>query len=168
MTTTHTFSSTFTITHAKYLASKIASDLLQMQLFYGQPSDSKIDNYIEEVVILLLGGYLKSVDYGFQKDSKWVIALRYDVRSDGSIADDSRSGRVPPGVNISGASWYSYLCKSTPFWRLSQGERTKIEQSLPILRTAGTELKTTNGAWSTDRSYSSGGVGMQRHTFKPF
>jgi len=168
MTTTHTFSSTFTITHAKYLASKIASDLLQMQLFYGQPSDSKINNYIEEVVILLLGGYLESVDYGFRRDGNWMVALRYVVRSDGSLMDDSRSGRVPPGVNIAGASWYSYLIKNTKFSYLSQGERTKIEQSLPISRTAGEELKITNGAWSTDRSYSSGGVGMQRHTFKPF
>jgi len=168
MTTTHTFSSTFTITHARYLASKIASDLLQMQLFYGQPSDTRIDNYIEEAVILLLGGYLKSVDYGLRRDGKWVIALRYVVRSDGSLMDDSRSGRVPPGVNVAGTSWYSYLRKNTKFLLLSPSEQNKIERSLPVQRTAGEEPKTINGTWSTDRSYSSGGVGVQRHTFKPF
>ena len=168
MTTTYTYSSTFTRTHAKYLASKIAADLFQMQLFYGEPSDTRIDDYLDEVVILLLGGCLDSVDYGFRRDGELIVALNYVVQSDGTIVDDDHSGRVPPGVDITGASWYSHLRKNSAFWSLSLAEQRRIEESLPIYRTSGEEPQTGNGIWVTDKSYSSNGVGIQRQTFRPF
>lgn len=37
----------------------LAADLRRMQLTYGKPSDARIDEYAEEVAILLHGGYLK-------------------------------------------------------------------------------------------------------------
>ena len=63
MSTTYTTSSTFTRTNARYLASKVAADLRQMRLFYGRPSDGEIDDYNTELIELLVGGYLDSVDY---------------------------------------------------------------------------------------------------------
>src|SRR5438132_1715499 len=98
MTTTFSTTSSFTRTHARYLASKIGADLRQMQLFYGQPSDDKIDDYMEEVVELLVGGYLDSVEYGFHRAWDWVIALRYIVRN-GDLVTDDRSGRVTSGID---------------------------------------------------------------------
>jgi hypothetical protein len=139
-----------------------------MQLFYGMPSDNMINKYIEEVITLLLGSYLDCVSYGFRMNGSWVIALKYVVRFDGSIIDDNRSGRVLPGVDITGASWYSFLEKSTAFWQLPEEKRAMIERSLPIQRTHGEEPKIINGTWVTDKSYSSGGVAVQRRTFKPF
>ena len=47
MTSSYSTSDTFTRTHAVYLASKVAADLKQMQLFYGKPSDGNIEAYIE-------------------------------------------------------------------------------------------------------------------------
>ena len=38
-TRTGTFSDTFTITHARQIASKVATDLLRFQRFYSFPSD---------------------------------------------------------------------------------------------------------------------------------
>lgn len=166
MTTTYTVSSTFTRTHASYLASKIASDLLQMQLFYGKPSDDEINAYLEEVVILLLGRYFDSVEYGFQKGSDWIVALKYRVRWDGTIVDDSRSGRVPYGVDIAGAHWYSYLRYSSAFCNLSTEEQERITQSLSIKRTSASEPRTGNGAWVSDKYYSSGGGGLQRDSYR--
>ena len=52
MTYSYTTTSTFTRTHAIYLASKVAADLRQMQLFYGRPSNENIEAYIEELAIL--------------------------------------------------------------------------------------------------------------------
>ena len=85
MTQTYTTSETFTLTHAKYLASKVAADLLQMQMFYSSPSNEKINQYISELTTLLVHGYLESVDYGFRKDGKWVIQTSYSVKN-GSIS----------------------------------------------------------------------------------
>jgi hypothetical protein len=166
MTTTQTFSSTatFTVTHAKYLVSKIAADLRQMQLFYGSPSDLWIERYVTEAVVLLLGGYLKCVTYGFRRNGQWVVALKYDAHVGGALLNDDRAGRVKPGVNVLGASWGSFLEHSTKFLTLSGADRERVEAFLPFERGHGEEPR-VGGSWMADRSYSNGGVSLQRQMY---
>jgi len=170
MTSTYTTSKTFTITHARYVTSKVAADLRQLQLFYGDPSDDQIAAYAEEAALLLRDGYLERVDYGFRRHnpvtgSQWVLVLRYIAR-DGALADD-HSGRVPPGVNRSGATFWSYLTYTAPFFALSESERDRVKAALPIQRAAGREAGFVNGTWSGDRTYSSADRGVARSVFRP-
>lgn len=166
MTTTQTLSSTatFTITHAKYLASKLAADLRQMQLFYGKPSDLWIEHYVTEAVVLLVGGYLKCVTYGFKRNDRWVVALKYDAHVGGVLLADDRAGRVKPGVNVIGASWTSFLEPSATFLTLSGADLERVEALLPFERGYGEEPR-VSGAWMADRSYSNGGVSLQRQMY---
>ena len=51
-TTTTTISDTFTITHAKHIASKVATDLLRFQRFYGiakQPLDQHVRGGVDYI-----------------------------------------------------------------------------------------------------------------------
>ena len=50
-------SETFTVTHARHMAAKVATDLKRMQRFYGSPSDSEITDYEAEVTAFLKAGY---------------------------------------------------------------------------------------------------------------
>lgn len=170
MTTTYTHSntSTFSRTHAKYLASKIAADLLQIQIFYGEPLSDMIDAYIEEATILLLGGYLESVDYGFQRDDKWILVVKFVASFDGALTQDDRSGGVEAGIDIRGARWSSYLRKNSAFYNLPLSDQNEIETSLPINRVTGAESETVKGVWQTNKFYSQNGVGLTRKTFRPF
>jgi hypothetical protein len=170
MSSTSTSSTTFTITNARYVTSKVAADLRQLQLFYGQPEVQQIDDYAEEAALLLRDGYLERVDYGFRREdpqygAQWVLLLRYVARN-GILADD-HSGRVPPGVDIHGASFWSYLTYTAPFYALSESERERVKAALPIQRTAGREAGFVNGTWSGDRNYSSADQGVARSIFKP-
>ena len=162
MTYSHTTSSTFTITSARYLASKVAADLRQMQLFYGRPSDYEITNFIEELVILMLGGWLKSITYGFKRNNYWVVALEYKMFLGSIRATDDNAGRVKPGININMSSWYSVLTKSATFYNLSPIEKVRIEQSLPIKRTIGgaPQIRTSN--LINDKYYSKNNGVLQR------
>ncbi len=74
-----TNSGTYTITDAKYLGSKIAADLKQMQLLYGEPSDLEIEKYVSEFVILIRDGYIKNCSYGFKKNGVYVVGLSYEI-----------------------------------------------------------------------------------------
>ena len=67
-----TESRTFTVTHARHMAAKVATDLKRMQRFYGQPGDATIADYEEEVIELLKGGYLRTVAYGFRFNDNWI------------------------------------------------------------------------------------------------
>jgi len=170
MSSTYTTSKTFTITHARYVTSKVAADLRQLQLFYGQPNDEQIDAYAEEAALLLRDGYLERVDYGFrrqdpQRGAQWVLLLRYIARN-GEL-DDDHSGRIPPGVDLSGTTFWSYLTYTAPFFALSDAERDRVKAALPVQRSAGREAGFVYGTWSGDRTYSSAGQGVARSVFKP-
>lgn len=69
---TQSSTSTFTITHARHMAAKLAADLKRMQRFYGAPSDDRIAAYETEVVELLKAGYLDTVTYGFKRGDNWI------------------------------------------------------------------------------------------------
>ncbi len=58
---TKTSTSSFTITHARYLSSKVAADMHLCALYYGKPSEDKIRDYAEEVAQYLNEGYLSEL-----------------------------------------------------------------------------------------------------------
>jgi hypothetical protein len=167
--TTTTRTSTFTVTNARYIASKVSSDLRQVQRLYGKPSDDQIGDYLLEIVILLAGGWLDEVSYGFRRNEGLIPpVLSYKVNASGNLAADARSGGVVAGANVVGASWHSYL-RTTQAWSdLPKPQRESIESTLPFARTIADEPGVSNGYWAEgDRTYSSGGVGMVRKTLRP-
>lgn len=166
MSSTSTHSTTFSITNAHHVTSKIKTDLKLMQRTYGSPDDAAIDNFGEEAAQLLNGGYLGTVTYGFRRDGDWIVALAYTAEANGTLSSDDRAGAIPRGANAVGAYFYSFLTYSSAWWALSQTDRDKIKASLPTSRVNGAEPGTSLGSWSTDRSYSSNGTGVSRGTFK--
>ncbi len=168
MSTTYTTTDTFTRTNAIYLASKVAADLKQMQLYYGNPSDVEIYQYIEELVILLLGGYLDSITYGYQKGADWITALNYSANFSSIYSTDDRSGGVIPGKDITGAVWGSYLRKNSKYNSLSSDEKERVEQSLPFTRTGSAEPSFRLGSFvENSKNYYSGGASLDRRVFIP-
>ncbi len=167
MTNTFTTSSTFTRTGAKYIASKVMADLRGMLAYYGQPDESLIWDYYEELTELLAGGYLARVEYGFKRNDQIVVALRYEVRQDGSL-QDGKSGSVFARADVSNSVWFSFLTHSVNWGSLPNVKKQQIEARIPIKRTPGQEPQNGNGYWATDRSYSSQGVSTQRQTFRPY
>src|SRR5437868_8488676 len=99
MTQTYTTTETWSRTHARYVAGKVAADLRQMQQEYGQPTDAAINDYLLELTVLLAGGFVKEVSYGYRRDGAWVVALKYTADMYGNLSTDDRSGRIPRGVN---------------------------------------------------------------------
>ena len=167
MSATSTRTSTFTIANARYVTSKIKTDLKLLQRAYGgAPTDAEIADYGEEAAQLLNGGYLDTVTYGYRRDGSWVVALKYTARIDGTLAADDRAGGIPRGVDISRTRFHSYLTYSTKWGLLPVSERNKIKNALPVSRTSGPEPGTSGGYWSADRDYSYNGTGVARGTFK--
>ncbi len=167
MSYSYTRSDTFTITHARHIASRIASDLRLLYRYYDAPPLDMIEKYLEEVAQLLAKGYLQTLEVGFKRGEARVISLRYEAQADGTLGDD-RSGGVRPSVDVTGTSSFNYLTYSSKWWALPESERTAFKATLPIQRTFGTEPQDGAGHWVSDRSYSAGGVGVQRKSFVPW
>src|SRR3546814_13250236 len=90
---------TFTVTHARKLASKVATDLKRMQRFYESPSDTSIADYEAEIVALMKAGYLKSVSYGYRPDGNWIEpSLHYNANHALALTTpDADPGGIMPG-----------------------------------------------------------------------
>ena len=166
---TITESVTFTVTHARHMAAKVATDLKRLQRLYGKPSDASIAEYEEEVTALLKAGYLGTVTYGFRRDGAWIEpALRYTAYDlAGASANDDDPGRIRPGADVSGASFYSYLTYSAAWHSLTQSERDSFENGLPFQRNGAAE-PSVNGYLSDDRTYSSGGRALGRASVRSY
>ena len=163
-TFTNTKTETWSRTHARYVGGKVSADLRQMQQAYGEPSDARIDAYLDELTILLSGGYVKEVTYGYLRNEMWVVALRYKADMSGNLTTDDRSGRIPRHTNITGARFHSFLTYSDKWDDLSWDQRSQIEGKLPFPRTDGVAPGVENGSWQQDRSYASAGNGLHRAT----
>ena len=155
---TESQSTTFTVTHARHMAARVATDLKRIQRLYGQPDDDDIANYEAEVIELLKEGYLGIVTYGFRRGCKWIEpTVRYIVRElSGLAANDDDPGRVRPGADISGATFYSYLSYSRTWDLLSTADQDTFKQRLPFYR-GGAPEPAVNGYLRADLTYSAGG-----------
>ena len=164
---TYTGSVAFTLTHAIHIGAKVAADLKRMQRLYGAPSDGAIRDYETEIVALLNEGYLATVTYGYRRDGNWIEpTLRYTAQDlAGAAANDDDPGRVRPGANITGASFYSYLTHSAAWDRLNADERDRFETGMPIRRNGAPEPG-ASGYFSDDKVYSAAGRALNRSSMR--
>lgn len=166
--TTLTTTQTFTVTHARHMAAKVATDLKRMQRFYGQPSDAAIVQYEKEVIELLKSDCLGTISYGFRRNGNFIEpTLRYTARNlVGDVSNDD-PGRIRPGANIEGASFYSFLAYNEVWIRLSPNNRATIKNRLPIQRGDADEPG-ISGYLSNDLIYSSGGRALHRASVRSY
>ena len=167
---TATETRTFTLTHAKHLAVKVATDLKRIQRLYGTLSDAEIVRYEGEATELLRQGYLGTVTYGFKRDGGWIEpTLRYtahELAQNGGADDDP--GRVPPGNNVSGAVFYSYLTYSSAWDALTPDQRATVKSLLPVQRLGASQPQVSNGYFDDDKTYSAGSRSLGRASVRSY
>ena len=114
-------------------------------------------------------GILAPVSYGYKRDGEWIEpTLRYTARDlEGATAKDDDPGKVRPGADISGASFYSYLTYSAAWDNLSVDEKVAVKKLLPFQRTSADEPG-VNGYLSNDLVYSSGGRALDRASVRNY
>ncbi|MFE5076531.1 HORMA-1 domain-containing protein [Streptomyces halstedii] len=162
----YTYAESFTRVHARRLAGRVATDLRQSHVLYGVPSSGRLDEYRLELEELLLGGYVAEYQFGFEKSDQVVWSLRYKVGPDGSLGGAGSAGGVPHGLDISDANWFNFLTFSNSWYLLGEPGRDSVNTRLPFVRTTGSLPSDGHGQWITDRTYSAGGVEVQRTTFR--
>lgn len=162
---TESATGTFTLTHAKHMAAKVAADLKRMQRLYGKPSNSHIAELEAELIALLQAGYLDVVTYGFRRADQFIVpTLRYtakDLAGAASASDDP--GLIPPRADIQGATFHSYLIYSQKWNQLQQSQR----DAWPHPRIGAPEPM-INGYLAPDKIYSAGGKALDRSSLRSF
>jgi hypothetical protein len=169
MSFTTTATETFTLSHAKHLASKIAADLKRMQRFYGKPSDQSIADYEAEAVALLKAGYFGKASYGFRRNGEFIEpTLVYTARDlQGLASNDDDPGRISARCDVSDATFYSYMTYSSAWSALDSNLQSQFEATLPFVR-SGAAYPSMSGYLENDRSYSAGGRALDRGSLRSY
>lgn len=166
---TRTATESFTLTHAKYLASKVTSDMWRCRQLYALPSEAQINDYGTELALMLRDGFVSEYEFGFLRDDQRLLCWRYCVTSGGDLsASDQRPGGLTAGVNVAGASFYNRMTWSAAWSQLTQEQRDLVLNNLPFRRVTKEGPNDGHGYWQEDRVYSSQGISMSRRTFRPF
>lgn len=169
MSYSYTETATFTVTHARHIAAKVATDLKRLQRLYGQPTDTRITEFEAEVIELLKHGYLDTVTYGYRRNGAWIKpTLRYtasELAGPGTADDDP--GRVRPGANIAGATFYSYLTYSHIWHGLEPADKEAVHSRLPFRRGSAPEPGVL-GYFADDRTYAAGGRALARSSIRSY
>lgn len=164
---TTTTSNTFTLTHAKYIASKVATDLLRFQRLYGSPSDKWINDYEGELTLMLKHDAVSAVTYGFKRNGKWTeAAVRYQALGGGMLTADDDPGKIRPGLDIAGASFTSFMEYSPNWWALTDDERKAVKKESPVDRSTGDTPPLEVGYWEGDLTYGAAGRGLGRSSVR--
>jgi hypothetical protein len=165
---TRTVSESFTLTQAKYLASKVTTDMWRCQQLYGQPSAAAINDYGTELALRLRDGFVSAYEFGFQLNDERMLSWRYTVINGDLAATDDRPGRIVSGVDVGSARFFNQLTHSSKWSGLSEKEREEWEAFYPIKRVTKDGPKDGHGYWQKDLQYSSKGVLLPRETFRPY
>jgi hypothetical protein len=169
MTATYTqsWNETFTLLHARIVASKVATDLRRFQRFYGSPSDQCIANYESEITQLLKHDIVSEVVYGFKRNGKWTeAAVRYRALPGGTLESDDDPGKIRPGLDVAGAFFTSFLTYNSKWEDKTESDRQAIKGDLPFQRGTSETPALESGYWFDDRNYVAGGRGVGRSTVR--
>ena len=169
MTGSSSRSQTFSSTHARYLASKVVSDLYQCGNFYGEPSESQIIRYQDELIVMLAGGHVREYEFGFKRNGARVVSWQYVVNSSGDLVGgtDNRSGGLYARASTAGATYFNFMSYAQRWFDLPSVDRADVKAKHSIDRGVGELPADGDGYWITDRTYSSAGVALERKTFRP-
>lgn len=159
---------TFSATNAKHLASRVASDLYQCSRMYGMPSETSIPDLQADLAVMLTGGYVATYEFGFKRDGKRVLTWYYAVDSSGNLVggNDDRSGGIYAHADVSDAEYFNFMTYSQKWTDLNSDGRTRVKSQHNINRGTGEAPSDgTIGNWYTERTYTSGGVRIDRKSF---
>ena len=165
MTYSTTRTSTFSITEARYVASKLGADLRNLYSRYGRPLESDIADFIEETALYLKAGYLDYVDFGFKSGTEWKLRLRYTAVAGGQLRDDGPGG-LPSAVDVASYEFFTFLNRNSAFANLTSSDKSTFELTLPVSRTPGSAPTAHAGSHSTGAQYSRGGHGLDRGIYR--
>lgn len=166
-----TSSTTFTIVHARHLASKIGTDLKRIQRFYANgPSDAWIQAYEAEAIELMQRGFLQRVIYGFKRNGSWIEpTVRYEADELHSGSSDDDPGRISPGKDVDSAIFTSFLSYTDAWHRLSAQQQAGVKGTLPFQRSSGIEPSVSGGSYfDQDKTYSAGGRALVRGVVRSY
>lgn len=159
----YTDSDTFSETHAAHHAGRITTDLRHCFHEYGSPVEHMLEQYLEELKILVSGHFVSHYHFGFQRNNVPVWSLQYTITQHGDVSAESDiAGGIPRGVNVAGASFFNFLTHSAAWYLLSPEQQSTIEARLPFTRTTGVLPGDGTTIYTPDRQYNAGGVGTQR------
>jgi len=152
---------------ARRLAAKVAADMYQAHLLYGEPGEQAIEENRAELELFLADGLLARYEFGFMSAARHrVVSWAYRVDEAGSWESD-RPGGLKTAAPIDDARPFNFLWPSERFFTLSEPDQARLLCVSSVRRAPRRVPEDGLGSWVTDRCYVAGGIALQRSEFRP-
>lgn len=166
-TQTRTVTQTSTLTKVVYVTRKVQADLFALVDTYGQISESYAEKLIHDLRLLLDEEVLDKIRLLWTKagSNRVVGAYAYQVIAAGIGLADDRSGNIRYDATLQLAEFSVRIHYNERWDDMNETERAAIKARCQLSWGPGGTLDFSCGSWSSDRTYSRDGYGLERAQF---
>ncbi len=167
MSTSETYSTTFTAADVKKVAARFAADVAMIAESTGKLSPAEVRDYISDVTAFAVAGYLERVFLAlFDVAGEEVRARSYEVSTDASLwTPDRPGGNLWP--KLSGGELTVIVFRNAAWAALTPEKKTEFNADLAIKWSPSkvdTSFPKLTGA--AKRRYASNAYGLERTDFE--
>lgn len=168
-TGTLTRTGSITIVDVKHVLWRLATDLRILRVQHGLITPERERDVVEDLLLFVYRNYIEQIEFLFVDlaTNTRKYAVRYPLtRSWAGDQDDDAGGLRYR--DLSGTS-FSVVIRYSQTWNaLSEQDRSAFRQQLKRPWGAAADVADGVGAWVTDKTYGSGGLGATRTVFRSF
>ncbi|MGQ0713722.1 MAG: HORMA-1 domain-containing protein [Gemmatimonadaceae bacterium] len=169
-TGTLTRTASITMIDVRHVLWRIASDLRVLRAQHGLITAEREQDVLEDLLLFIYRNYIDQIEFRFVDDATNVCrdgSVRYAISRNWAGNEDDDSGglryRDLRGTSFSVVVWYSATWKA-----LSESEKATFRKSLKRPWGPADDVRDGAGAWVTDKTYGSGGLGATRSVFRAY
>ncbi len=152
---------------AHRLAAKVAADMFQCSLLYGEPGEDAIDQNRLELVTFLVEGLVDRYEFGFvNRSHQRVVSWHYRVTAAGDLLSD-RPGGLCSTADLADTALFNLLWPTAAWFELSEREQQALLAASHLERRLVAPPHDGEGTWVDQRTYVAGATALRRSEFGP-
>ena len=168
-TGTLTRTASITMIDVRHVLWRIATDLRVLRAQHGLISAELEQDIADDLLLFIYRNYIDQIEFRFvdsaSKTRKY--AVRYALTRSWSGEEDDDAGGLRYR-DLTGTSFTVVISYSATWTALSQQAKTAFLQSLKGTWGPAEAVRDGVGAWATDRTFGSGGLGATRSVFRSY
>ena len=167
-TGTLTRTASVTLTDARHVLWRIATDLRALRLHHGLITTAYEEEVTYDLLQFIYRGLVDEIEFRFVAvgSNTRTYAVRYAMTRDWSGDDDDDAGGLRY-LDLTGTSFQLTVTYSSTWRALPADAQTVFRRGLKRSWGPVNDVHDGVGAWVTDRTYGSGGLGATRSVFRP-
>lgn len=168
-TGTLTRTASITMTDVRHVIWRIETDLRILRAQHGLITAEREQEIVHDLQLFIYRNYVEQIEFRFVDTTtqRRRYAVRYSLTRAWSGDEDDEAGGLRY-QDLGGTSFGVMITYSSGWSALPSQAKAAFRQSLKRPWGPAADVQDGTGAWATDRTYGSGGLGAARSVFRSY